>query len=1098
MMKNFKLLLTLCTGLICSPLAEAYSSSGIKKDVNETLNVQQKKIIISGIVTDAAGVPLIGATVSVSGSSIGSITDKNGHYTISVNSSKARLTFSYIGYQTIQRTVGSAHTIDVVMQEDSKALDEVVVVGYGIQKRRDLAGAVDQIKGDKVSEENRMYVTRALEGKVPGLNIVSSDGKPSHGGSINVRGTGSIGSGGSALILIDGAEGDISTLNPRDIESVSVLKDASSCAIYGARGCFGVILVTTKKPNTGKVTVTYNGSVSALQRHFKPDIESDALKWTNDFIESYEGWKGSYPTSVNNVFPFSTDYYTELVKRHNDPTLERMRVNSKGLYEYFGNTNWLDLIYKNWTYGTEHNITVSGGGDNASFYVSGRYWGQNGIYSNSVKENYSQYNFRAKGLVKINKWLTLENNSFVVRRIIRQPMVMYDSQNITRQIEQQGYPMTMPKNIDGTWTEAGVYIGWAGFTDNTSYHKNWKFDWTNTTTLTYNPVRDLILKADYTYRYSRARYEEACGMYTYWTGPTSFGQRNTYSYLKHASTDREYMASNVTANYVPTFKNKDHYLNAIVGWNLEMYQDNTDGMYRRGLEYLNYPTFALMDGDMATASLSQSGTEWSYVGLFFRTNYSYKDRYLFEVSGRYDGSSKFPTKQKWGFFPSGSVAWRISNEPFMKTTKNWLDNLKVRFSIGTLGNGAVTPYSYQALMGNGTTSALIDGTRVSYISQPNTIPDNLTWEKSTTYDVGLDFDMLQNRLSFSGDAYVRWTSNMYTVGPELPDVFGASSPKGNYANMKTPGIELSLSWRNQFQLFGKPFKYDVKAMYWDSYSEITKYNNPNKSLSVSSYYKGARVGDIWGWVVEGLFKDQADIDAHANQTGYFKIATDYVWKPGDIKFKDLDDSKTIDLGENRVGSSGDRKIIGNTTPRYRYGLNLGAEYCNFNLSLFFQGVGKRNWWPHNETAFFWGQYNRPYSYQMKIQNENNRWTEENQNVNAYWPRLRGYAGEYPTHELGSPSDKYLQNAGYLRLKNLTFGYTFTPNICHMIGLERLSLVFTADNLWTYSPMFKHTHSFDPENIGAGDTDFRSSENTDGDGYGYPNFVTYTFGINVTF
>jgi hypothetical protein len=225
--------------------------------------------------------------------------------------------------------------------------------------------------------------------------------------------------------------------------------------------------------------------------------------------------------------------------------------------------------------------------------------------------------------------------------------------------------------------------------------------------------------------------------------------------------------------------------------------------------------------------------------------------------------------------------------------------------------------------------------------------------------------MLQNRLSFSGDAYIRWTRDMYTLGPELPDVFGASAPKGNYANMKTPGIELSLSWRDQFRLFGKPFKYDVKAMYWDSYSEITKFNNPNKSLSVSSYYKGARIGDIWGWQVEGLFKDQADIDAHANQTGYFKISTDYVWKPGDIKFKDLDGSGTIDLGENRVGASGDRKIIGNTTPRYRYGLNLGAEYCNFNLSLFFQGVGKRNWWPHNESAFFWGQYNRPYSYRIK-------------------------------------------------------------------------------------------------------------------------------------
>lgn len=1096
-MKHVNFILTLFLALSYSTI-KAYGGSVASGGINSISSVLQRTHTISGIVTDASGTPLIGATVSLKGSSNGVITDLNGRYSITVPEGNVKLSFSYVGYTTVEKSVNGNHALNVLLSEDSKSLDEVVVVGYGVQKRRDLAGAVDQLKGDKVSEENRMYVTKSLEGKLPGLNVVSSDGKPSHGGDINVRGTGSIGSGGSALILIDGAEGDITTLNPRDIETVSVLKDASSAAIYGARGCFGVILITTKKPKTGRVQVTYNGSVSVLQRHFKPEIVSDGLNWTNDFIESYQSWKGSYPTSVNNVFNFSTDYYNELVRRHNDPTLERMRVNSQGLYEYFGNTNWLDVIYKNCTYGTEHNVTVSGASDKASFYVSGRYWGQQGIYSNPVDEHYSQYNFRAKGSVQINKWLSIENNSDVVRRSIYQPMVMYDSQNITRQIEQQGYPMTLPKNIDGTWTEAGVYIGWAGFTDNSSFHRNWKFDWRNTTTLTYQPFKDLTMKADYTYRYSRANYAEAGGMYDYWTGPSTSGQRQVFSYLQHSSTDREYMASNVTANYVPTFKNKDHYLNTIVGWNLEKYQDNTDGMYRRGLEYLRYPTYALMDGDMTTAALSQSGTSWSYVGVFFRVNYGYKDKYLMEVSGRYDGSSKFPTNQKWGFFPSGSVAWRISNESFMKQTRNWLDNLKVRFSIGTLGNGAVDPYSYIALMGNGTTSALIDGTTQSYISQPSIIPDNLTWEKSTTYDLGLDFDMLQNRLSFTGDLYVRLTSNMYTLGPALPDVFGASAPKGNYANMKTPGIELSLSWRDHFNLFGKPFNYDVKAMYWDSYSEITKFNNPNKSLSVSSYYKGARVGDIWGWVVEGLFKDQADISSHANQTGYFKIANDYVWKPGDIKFKDLDGSGTIDKGEDRVGKSGDRKIIGNTTPRYRYGLNLGADYCNFNLSLFFQGVGKRNWWPHNESAFFWGQYNRPYSYDLKIQNSNNRWTEENQNVNAYWPRMRGYAAQVGNHELGSASDKYLQNAGYLRLKTLALGYTFTPGICHKIGLERLSLVFTADNLWTYSPMFKHTHSYDPENIGAGDSDFRDTANTDGDGYGYPNFRTFTFGVNVTF
>lgn len=1094
-MKHLLFFSVLCSGMLFSSATLTFGADTRSGENNAISVQQQKKYMVSGIVTDANGAPLIGATVAEPGTANGVMTDLDGRYSLKVSGANVKLTFTYVGYVTVVKTVSKATTLNVIMKEDSKALDEVVVVGYGVQKRRDLVGSVDQLKGEKISERANMYVSKSLQGMIPGLNVTSTDGKPIHGGSINVRGTGSIGSGGGALVLIDGSEGDITTVNPRDVESISVLKDASSAAIYGARGAFGVILVTTKKPKEGKIEVTYNGSVSALQRVFKPEIESDALTWTDNFVTSYQNAKGGlYPNSINNVFKFSQDYYNELVRRHNDPTLERQRVNSSGLYEYFGNNNWLDIIYKDWTWGTEHNLSVSGGSEKASFYVSGRYWGQNGIYD-GAEEKYNQYNFRAKGSVKINKWLTLEDNSEVVRRVYRQPMVMYDSQNITRQIEQQGYPMTTPRNLDGTWTEAGVYIGWAGFQDGSSFQKNYKFDWKNTVTLTYQPFKELIFKGDYTYLYSRARRIRENGMYTYWTGPSASGQRQTYSSLQHLSTDREYMASNITVNYLPKFHNTDHYLNILAGWNLETKDENTDSMYRRGLLYQNYPSFDLMDGDYY--SLGQDGTSWGYVGLLFRANYSYKDRYLVEVSGRYDGSSKFPTNQKWGFFPSGSVGWRISNEPFMKSTHDWLDNLKLRFSIGSLGNGNIDPYQYLSLMGTGRTSAIIDGSLQAYASVPSIVPDNLTWETSTTYNLGLDFDMLQNRLSFSGDAYIRYTRNMYTVGPQLPDVFGASAPKGNYANMKTPGIELSLAWRDSFKLFGKTFKYSAKAMFWDSHSKITKYNNPDKSLSVSSYYDGAEVGDIWGFSVEGLFRDQAEIDSHANQSGYFKISDDGIWKPGDLKFADLDESGTIDRGENTVAKPGDRKIIGNTTPRYRFGLNLDFEYEGFTLSTFFQGVGKRDWYPHNETAFFWGQYNRPYSYDITNQHDD-RYTEANQNFDAYWPLLRAYCSTSATKELGSANDRFLQNAAYIRLKNLSLGYTFKPSICKKIGVQRLSLNFTAENLWTWSPMFKHTKSFDPENIGAGDTDFRSTSGTDGDGYGYPNFRTFTFGVNVAF
>jgi TonB-linked SusC/RagA family outer membrane protein len=1058
-----------------------------------------QSITVTGIVTDQSGEPLAGASVFVAGTTIGVTTDANGKYLIQAPDSRTQLTFSYVGYDPLTITVGNRTVIDVVLEELQNKLDELVVIGYGITRKGDLVGAVEQINGKVLAERANMNISRSLQGQVPGMTITLGDGKPSRGASINLRGTGSIGSGGSPLILIDGVEahGDLTTVNPADIASISVLKDASSAAIYGAKGAFGVILVTTKNSGQGKAKVNYNGSVSVHRRLFEPELVWNGLQWTDGWYKAYTEGMGTVPNAINNVFKYNQDWYNELVKREADPTLEKVRVNQNGEYEYFGNTNWFDVIYKDYNLSTEHNVSISGGSDNAGYLVSGRYFNQNGIY-NEGKEDYTQYNFRAKGTLQLGRHVTLDNNTDFIRRSIHQPMVMYDRQLILRMLQHQGYPMTMPKNPDGTWTETGVYVGWAGFAEGTSFQHNNKFDLKNTTALTFKPVDELVFKADFSYYFNYSERDRAENMYEFYTGPLIKGMRNTFSSLEHQGYNNEYQASNITGNWIPKFNNSDHRLNVLAGFQTEHKYTRNYSTYRRGLIYPEKPTFAMMDGDYYT--VGQSGSEWSYAGLLYRVNYGFKGRYLLEVSGRYDGSTKFPSGQKWGFFPSTSLGWRLSEESFLSASRGWLDNLKIRMSVGSLGNGNVDPFAYLSMMSIAKTSFIIGDGQQSYTSVPATVPTSLTWETSTTYDVGLDVDVLKYRLNFVMDLFRRNTTDMYTVGPDVPAVFGTSSPRGNNADLKTLGWEVSLAWRDRFNIAGKPFNYSLRAMAWDSRSWITKYYNLNKNLGTgqtASYYEGMEIGEIWGYHVEGLFRDQDDINNHASQAG-IPVGSQNILKPGDLKFANLNDDDEINTGANTVDDPGDRRIIGNTSIRYNYGFNLSADWNGFGLSALIQGIGKRNWYPHNESAFFWGQYDRPYSYMLEAHTGDNVWTEENQNFDAYWPRYRGYLANSANRSMRVVNDRYLQNAAYVRLKSLQVDYSFGRSVCDYLHLAGLRVYLAGENIWTWSPMFKVMRNYDPEVINAGDSDFRSTAGTDGDGYGYPMQGTYTIGLNITF
>ena len=1071
---------------------------------------------VKGVVRDAAGNPMIGVTVTIKGTLVGVSTGVDGGYAIPADGN-ATLLFSYIGYRPHEEVVGRRTQIDVTMQEDELVMDEVVVVGYGTLKKRNIVGAVENLSGDAVENRPNANITRSLQGQIPGLNIVQVDGKADHAGEVTIRGvnntfkarvsggekTNKLGQGGGALVLIDGAEGDMGSVNPDDIASISVLKDASSAAVYGARGAFGVILITTKDPEKGKVRVSYNGSVSLHRRTviWEDNVVTDPVQWVDAFRESYlnSSPTATVPSLFNNYMPYSNAWFEELKRRRADPTMDNYDIDANGNYNYSGETNWLKEIYKSVNYSTTHAVSIQGGREGVSYYISGRYYNQDGIYKVG-EETYKKYNLRAKGSIRIRPWLTLDNNTSLMSSKYHQPMVHYGQQVISRQIDMFAFPFALLKNPDGTWTQTAAKTGYAAFAEGTSWQENNKLEVANTTTFNFEFVPDVFkVSADVTYKGSRWSRDRMENLYTYYTGVNVSGQDNSYSSLENWTYRSDYISTNIVGTVTPKL-GADHDLNVVAGWNLEDYDYRTQKTYRQGNLYPSKPSFTLMDGEYY--STTSGGYNWGLVGFFGRVNYAYAGRYLAEVSARYDGSSKFPSSSQWGFFPSASVGWRLSEEPWLKPhVEGWLDNFKVRASIGSLGNANIDPYQYlETMTASGSasiakSSVIINGQNVPYTSVPSLIPDDITWEKVTTYNIGLDLDLFHNRLSFTGDYYRRNTTDLYTVGPNLPQVLGSAAPYGNYASLKTKGWELSLSWRDSFNLGGKPFSYSIKGMLWDSRSWITDYYNETGDLT--TYYKGMEIGEIWGFRTAGIYASNADA-LNGPAYNFFKNGEMFRAYAGDLRFVDVD-------------GDGDLEIIGNQSPRYQYSINMSLNWNGIGLSMLWQGVGKRDWYPWTESGFFWGKWNRAYNSLMKTQTGDNvvridkstdNWRVTNMDKNPYWTRMVSLAANRNDGPLTWENDHYLQDASYIRLKNITIDYTFPKHICKKLRLEGLKVYLSGENLFTHSPMFKHTDMFDPEVITSGDSDFAASTtsglNGTGNGYSYPMLKTVTLGINVTF
>lgn len=1047
---------------------------------------------VQGTVTDNENQPIPGVNVVVKGEKTHAVTDGSGKYQLQNVNDKATLVFSSIGYITQELAPGTKTTFNVRLASDAKTLNETVVVGYGVQKKANLTGAVDQVRSDALEGRPIPNLTQGLQGVLPNLNIKMGDGKPTQSPQYNIRGTTSIGQGGNALVLIDGFEGDPSVLNPNDVESVSILKDAASAAIYGARGAFGVVLITTKKAEKGRTSINFSTNFAIKSPLQTPDFVTDGYTWSKMFAEAFVNGDGAFPQNANKTQKFSQAYLDEFKRRvESGQPYNQVEVNSvTGEYTYYGSTDWYSELYKDNTFAQENNLSVTGSTDKADFFLSARTLKQDGLFKYN-SDDYNMKNLRAKGSVQVFPWLKVENNADYSVMNYHNPINVGEGGGIWRNIADEGHP-TMPMlNPDGSLTFTGAYtVGDFYLGKNGIDTKKQVFR--NITSLRSNFFNNKFrVNADFTFRNTNNDTEQKRVQVPYSTGQGQLAYVGTTTNdLRFEQKETQYLATNVYAEYENTFKN-DHYLKFMAGYNYEQSTYNRLLVQRNGLIFEDADDLNLALG----TSINTGGgyDQWAIMGGFSRLNYSFKNKYLVEVNARYDGSSKFPSNQRYGFFPSVSAGWRINQEGFWKVSPKVISDFKLRASYGSLGNGNIASYAYQEQFNITQANYILNGIRPQTTKIPTVLPDGITWETSTTTNVGIDLGMFNNRLNFTADAYIRNTTDMFTVGLTAPATFGAAVPKGNYADLRTKGWEASVSWSDLIGNSSKPVRYNVRLTIADNKSKITRYNNPDKLLS--DYYEGQTIGEIWGYETEGFFIDQADIDSHAKQSPQMRASPTNIWAPGDIKLKDLNGDGLINVGTNSVNNPGDRKIIGNSAPRYLYSVNLGAEWNNFFISTFFQGVGKQQWYPSTETEMFWGQYNRPYN-NIPTFHLGNMWTPDN--TDAYFPRTMSRAASSNTNrELGVAQTRYLQNVMYLRMKNLQLGYSLPARLVSKIGGRTAKVFFSGENLWTYSPLYKIVKTIDVENAVPSDQDLNENS-TNGDGYNYPLLKSYSLGLSVTF
>ncbi|WP_247235696.1 TonB-dependent receptor [Telluribacter sp. SYSU D00476] len=1048
------------------------------------------------VASDGQGA-LPGVSVVVKGTSQGTTTDGSGNYELTVPGEESVLVFSFVGYTPQEVPVGNRRVLDVTLAADNKVLEELVVVGYGTQKRVNLTGAVSQIQARDLQDRPLNNLSQILQGMVPNLNITFSTGQPGQGGSLNVRGETSI-NGGGPLVLIDGVPGDINRINPNDVESVSVLKDAAASAIYGARGAFGVILVTTKTAKSGKTSISYGNNFGWST----PTVSTRFM--TNGYEHTMLNDEAFRRATGNTYTRYSDEDYKELEARRYDKTEHPDRpwtvvknVNGREIYNYYGNYDWWNTLFNMTQPTSQHNLSLSGGTDKINYYLSGLAFQKDGIMRLNT-DKFTSYTLRSKINAQLTPWLKVSNNTQYFDSQYTYPGREGGANANFVAITVHAMPAYAPRNPDGTATYntlknnysigdglfANLLNGVAG-----GANKVHELTTINSVTIDFTKNWNLVANHSYSFYIADNWYRSAVARYSIQPGVLiPVPNYNSDQYSKTMTFD-PMNVTNVFTSFNQTFGK--HFVGATAGLNYESKKHHRLYGARR-----NLLSESLNDMNLGTGEQLSGGGSYQYAlfGAFFRMNYDYSGKYLLEVNGRYDGTSRFGAGSRYGFFPSVSAGWRISEESFFEPARRVVNNLKVRGSYGTLGNqlpsntNSASFYPYISIMPTSQSGWLDNGQKLFQVNTPNPISPNLTWEKATTSNIGLDADVLNNRLNFTFDAYIRNTTDMLIPGKVIPAVYGASVPTENAGDLQTKGFELAISWRDKLNVAGKPLSYNASFILSDSKSTITKYDNPNKILS--NRYVGQTIGEIWGYSIDGMFQTNEEAQAYeVDQTivNRQRLNAPGEWsklQAGDLKFIDLDGNGKIDQGANTLEDHGDLKIIGNSRARYRYGMNLGASWNGIDLSVLAQGIWRKHWYPGNNADKFWGPYSRPYYSFIPENFSDDVWTPEN--PDAYFPLLRGYTALNNGGDLTAANDRYIQNVGYLRLKNVVLGYTFPESLTRKIRVPRARIYVSGENLLTYTPL--RSRYIDPEQLDGDATNGRT----------YPMSKTYSAGLTINF
>lgn len=1048
------------------------------------LGAQNSTIKVKGVVNDAMG-PVIGASIVEKGNTgNGTITDIDGNFSLNV-SSNSTLIVSFVGYKAQEIPVAGKTFFTIDLKEDNEMLEEVVVVGFATQKKVNLTGSVGTATAKDIEARPVANAVQALQGVIPGLNISNSGngGELNATKSIDVRGTGTVGkdangnafSSGSPLILIDGMEGDLNSINPQDIESISVLKDAAASSIYGSRAPFGVVLVTTKSGKSGRAQINYN-----MNMRYSTPIKMPDMANSYEFVNLFDD--AEYNGSGKHLY---TDEYRQFVydfmTGKSDDYIWGNGSGGKWNYDYSANNvNWLKEYYRNTAPSQEHNVSVSGGSDKMTYYLSANYMTQEGFMRYGT-EDYDRYTITAKISAQLTKALKVDYSNRWVRTDYERPTYMND--DFYNHILRRARPVRAVYDPNGYLMSDINYIG---VMRDGGRHNEQKDAMAQQLKITVTPLKnwniigEMNIKTDNNWNH----WEQFVVYSHYKDNP-----ENTYTALTSANKDQvseyslktTYLNPTVYSNYNFSLKEK-HNFTVLGGFQAEIMKYRDMEGARTGLVTTDLPVLNLTT-DADSYTLKGLYKNWKNAGFFGRINYDYNGKYLVEGNLRYDGSSRFRRGNRWILTPSFSLGWNVARENFWEKLADVVEVFKLRVSYGELANQNTTSWypTYQTL--GVTTNGgkwLQNGALTSVASVPGLISTSLSWEKIKNTNIGFDFGALNNRLTGSFDYFWRKTKNMVGPGVELPAILGATVPSTNNTDLTTFGWELSIGWRDKVGEFG----YGVKLNISDNQTRIDKYPNPTNSLS--KYMAGELTGDIYGYTTIGIAKTQEEMDAHiASLPKGGQTAIGSKWEAGDIMYADINGDGKIDNGSNTLDDMGDLKKIGNNTPRFRTGITLDAQWKGFDFSMFWQGVLKRDFDPGENSMVFWGTTGSGQWWSTSFKDHMDYFRAEDTasplgaNVNAYYPRPLFNNKNHKTQTA------YLQNAAYMRLKNLQLGYTLPKSLINKIGLQNVRVYVSGENLLTITGL---SDTMDPETAGIGKQG----------GTVYPLSRVYSFGLSVNF